>query len=519
MSEQKLSISNRYQKVNVSDALIDQWIACGVNAMLIGARGTGKTQRVKEGFERNFKKFGFYSGATMDPHTDLIGVPRVAISDKSQQEVLKYVRPEEIDEDIEAFFVDEFNRSKDAVKNALMELIQFKTINGKKFPNLKVVWAAINPPPSEEDDEEDHYLVGHIDPAQLDRFHIIVRVPDEPCQKFFNKKYGKEMGASLVGWWKKLPIDAKKHVSPRRLDYVGDMFKMGLDIKYALPQNCLVDDLIRALEYSPTDLDLFAFKKNPSQSALKKLIDGDAKVWERYRDEILDNDNNYSLIAGAIPSECFATEILDEKFKMHQCAFYISGFKDSRKEIDKILKANPKHTLKKTIAALDFLFDGRKNRIFEAHANSSWTICYDSSMSIKDYINDVNPLFKEVLAGNPVPNLNPVSYQAMLKDLSEGSWDFSSEEERLIVSRMLRDIVTGGKHQNMFKNISIIYNSIGAFSEQGETETIDNLEKIHKACAKYVDITLFTPIERFKIKDMRLSRDFVDNWIKCISKK
>lgn len=32
-----------------------------------------------------------------------------------------------------------------------MELIQFKSINGKKFNNLKVIWAAINPDDGDKD--------------------------------------------------------------------------------------------------------------------------------------------------------------------------------------------------------------------------------------------------------------------------------------------------------------------------------------------------------------------------------
>ena len=41
--------------------------------------------------------------------------------------------------------MDEFSRAHKKVRNAVMELIQFKSINGRKFKNLKIVWAAINP--------------------------------------------------------------------------------------------------------------------------------------------------------------------------------------------------------------------------------------------------------------------------------------------------------------------------------------------------------------------------------------
>ena len=40
---------------------------------------------------------------------------------------------------------DELNRAKPKVRNAVMELIQFRSINGIKFNNLRMIWAAINP--------------------------------------------------------------------------------------------------------------------------------------------------------------------------------------------------------------------------------------------------------------------------------------------------------------------------------------------------------------------------------------
>ena len=101
--------------------------------------------------------------------------------------------------DVEALFFDEFNRSPKKVRNAVMELIQFKSINGMKFPNLKIVWAAINP-----DDEEETYDVEKLDPAQEDRFHITVAVPYRPNVDWFRKNYNPRLADAAIQWWDEL---------------------------------------------------------------------------------------------------------------------------------------------------------------------------------------------------------------------------------------------------------------------------------------------------------------------------
>jgi hypothetical protein len=91
-----------------------------------------------------------------------------------------------------------------------MELIQFKSINGRKFPNLKVVWAAINP---SDDDEE--YDVEELDGAQIDRFQVRIKVPFFPDIEYFENKFGKDWSKSAHEWWNGMPDKAKKLVSPR----------------------------------------------------------------------------------------------------------------------------------------------------------------------------------------------------------------------------------------------------------------------------------------------------------------
>ena len=134
----------------------------------------------------------------MDPWVDFVGVPKEKI-DANGVSYLDLIRPKHFQNDeVEAIFFDEFNRANKKILNSVMELIQFKSINGKKFNNLKIIWAAINP----EDDEQEHYSVEELDPAQLDRFHVIVDVPYIPNADYFRKVYGNDMADSAITWWK-----------------------------------------------------------------------------------------------------------------------------------------------------------------------------------------------------------------------------------------------------------------------------------------------------------------------------
>ena len=79
----------------------------------------------------------------MHPWVDFIGVPKEKTDDNGNS-YLDLVRPQEFqDDEVEAIFMDEFSSfTHKKVRNAVMELIQFKSINGRKFKNLKIVWAS-----------------------------------------------------------------------------------------------------------------------------------------------------------------------------------------------------------------------------------------------------------------------------------------------------------------------------------------------------------------------------------------
>lgn len=245
----------------ISEAKLDFWINCGYNVLFVGRHGVGKTAIITQAFDRAKLKWRYFSAATMDPWVDFIGVPKE--HQNGEGSYLDLVRPKEFQQDtIEALFFDEFNRSHKKIRNAVMELIQFRSINGKKFNNLKLIWAAINP------DDEEEYDVEKIDPAQEDRFQIKVDIPYKPHLPYFVSRYGNEIARSAVSWWQELPNDQKKLISPRRLDYALDALNKQGDIRDVLPQSSNVSKLLTTIKVGPIVNVLNDFiKKNQQEEA------------------------------------------------------------------------------------------------------------------------------------------------------------------------------------------------------------------------------------------------------------
>ena len=252
--------------------MLDMWIKNNYNVLFHGRPGVGKTSMVfdafeKQGWEKNVD-FLYFSAATIDPWVDLIGVPSKVINTDGE-EVLKLIRPETIkNKTIKALFVDELNRSHKKVRNALMELIQFKSINGLRFPNLEIVWAAVNP----DEDDELKFDVEKLDLAQEDRFQIHVQIPYKPNESYFSNKFNNpEMAEAVCKWWMDQPEKVKLQLTPRRLEYAIDVFLKTNDLRFVVPQEAHVPSLKNAIQCG-----------NPEKTLMRMLEAGndpDTRKW------------------------------------------------------------------------------------------------------------------------------------------------------------------------------------------------------------------------------------------------
>lgn len=265
--------TSRFPLLKLTKTKLDTWIKFNYNVLLVGEKGVGKSAQIIEAFNRNNLKWLYFSGATLDPWTEVVGVPKPKLLPNGES-IIEYIRPEMMNDELEAIFCDEYNRAHKKVKNALMELIQFKSINGRKFPKLRFIWAAINP-----EDADDTYDIDPIDPAQLDRFHVIANLPYEPDKKYFIEKFNSN-GEQAVIWWFQQPELVKKMVSPRRLEYAVTAFNDGVEIADMLPIDSNITMLKRMLKMTPTQAifdNAYRMGDIPTQ---EKILNDDSKFAE-----------------------------------------------------------------------------------------------------------------------------------------------------------------------------------------------------------------------------------------------
>jgi hypothetical protein len=250
------------------DQILTHAVTNGYNVLMKGAHGVGKTAMVQACFEAAGLKWKYYSASTMDPWVDFIGVPKEKTDEKGMT-YLDLVRPRDLAADeVEAIFFDELNRAHKKIRNAVMELIQFKSINGKKFKNLKIVWAAINP-----DDDAGTYDVEKLDPAQIDRFQVHIDVPNEPSASWFKKTFGPQ-GERAVKWWNTLDVKIQALVSPRRLEYALNMLNTGGDVRMVLDGKANVTNFTSTMtKGDPLEVCNDLIKKNPAEVS-RFLMDG-----------------------------------------------------------------------------------------------------------------------------------------------------------------------------------------------------------------------------------------------------
>lgn len=235
-----------------------------LNVLLEGPAGVGKTAVVVKAFQEEGLKLLVLSGATMDPWVDFVGVPRpVARPDGSH--VLDLVRrPELVDDSVDAVFIDEFNRAPAKARNAAMELIQFKSVNGQALSRLSMVWAAINP-------DDDLYDVERLDPAQQDRFHVRLKVPYRPCPRYFMETYG-SAGKAALEWWDAQGESTRKSVSPRRLEYALQIALKGGPVRHVLPQGANVHAFLSMLDEGPVFDQLKTLRSTGNVAAARDLL-------------------------------------------------------------------------------------------------------------------------------------------------------------------------------------------------------------------------------------------------------
>ncbi|KAA5545358.1 AAA family ATPase [Roseiconus nitratireducens] len=137
------------------------------NVMLVGRHGIGKSQIIADHFRRrSMEVVSFFLGQMSDPG-DLIGLPHKDPASGRTEFLPPYWWPDEGQPIV--LFLDELNRARPEILQAVMELALNKTLAGKRLPAGSVIVSAVN--------EGDEYQLTDLDPALVSRFNLYEFAP------------------------------------------------------------------------------------------------------------------------------------------------------------------------------------------------------------------------------------------------------------------------------------------------------------------------------------------------------
>lgn len=229
---------------NQGVAIIESALRQGVNARLISDSGFGKTAYTKSSVPEGYD--AIYLSLAQSSTEDLgIPVPTARTTGDEDSEVtrvLDFLLFERFTSDRpKVLILDEFSRAGRRVANAAMELINERTLFGKKIPGLVSVIALDNPTGQKLTGADgvagQMYDVGKLDPAQASRFAITgqLRATDIPWRDWLLATYGDDAKPFIDWWAEKLDDTGRKFANARVLERMILLFRKNLDVAMALP--------------------------------------------------------------------------------------------------------------------------------------------------------------------------------------------------------------------------------------------------------------------------------------------
>ena len=454
---------------------LDHYYECGLNCLLRGDHGVGKTTLVSDCFERQGLIVGktalILSAATIDPWVDFIGVPKEVTRDG--ESYLDFILPKHFaDDTVEAIFFDEFNRSHKKIRNAVLELIQFKSINGRKFNNLKVVWAAINP----EDSESFEYDVEKLDPAQKDRFQIIIDVPYVPSHAYFLNKFGEDWASAAIDWWNALPRKIQKDVSPRRLDYALEVYKLNGDLSDVLPNESSPRRLGRTLMHGSPKQILATLLNSNKEEELEEFLN-DGNNIDACTKEILKYKKHMQKCFPLIREESLVNII----FQHNEAKKHVESLLSSTKELENPSKSTDKKEISKYVRTLDVVSRSDSDKAMSSWASKTLSECVPGFMLIAGPKLTLHQLEKNIIDRYDIERSNDhMSYkkkevenyevEQKLQNIQQKIKDAKQTTDRIEMLHEAADMVANN-HEDI-ENCNVVLSLVDSFCERSQKKTI-----------------------------------------------
>lgn len=476
------------------------------NVIVEGKHGVGKTSIIKKVAEKYKLVYGkdilFFSAATMDPWIDFLGVPKLSENDEGEP-VVRLIKPEYVNpETLQVLFFDEFNRAPKRVRNAVMELIQFKSVNGVKFDNLKCVWAAINP-----EDEQGTYDVEKTDPAQFDRFHMQFLLEDNINLDYFSNKFGEERSLHIKEWYEGLEAKQKSSISPRRIEYALQLLDSGGDPSDALPEIIKVDDFISSINARNLKSLVIKAANENNEAEIKKLLNNFDKITE-----IINKTDNNIVIKSCVEminQEQLAACLSQSKNLRSWCHSQVPS-KEKLEEIPELTDMQ-----KKIVSCLIDLSRVKNNKSLAGWAEAmvaisvpGYKFVMNKAMTSSEMGYQASERFAAVYKKDWAklrPNVSKISHWGAVKDISfsEKESDIAYKEIHKILeviddglkSKKCRNIISNEEEYAKINQVSAILMHSLIYAEE-RTPEVDSTEgsspiKVRFSNEEFVNINYF----------------------------
>lgn len=224
-----LGVANRDRVPEIMDRALDAVLRDGINVFFEGVPGTGKTSKIKAYLAKHNTDVVYYSVPALSPED--LHVPFPA-ADGSVLEIMPQAKlvSTPANGGKKVIVLDEVCRGVRRTQNALMEVIQERTVGGQVIPGLAGN-IGINNPKAVAGFKLD---VGKSDMAQATRWTLSIQLNNVETgwSGYLYETYGDEITPFIEWWQDDLDDLGRVLITPRTIERLYGLYKGGLPLEW-----------------------------------------------------------------------------------------------------------------------------------------------------------------------------------------------------------------------------------------------------------------------------------------------